>query len=31
MSADAFLNRGFMFQCPAWHTCALQEILLKKV
>ena len=31
MSDDAFLNRGFTFQCPAWRTCALQEVLLTKV
>ncbi len=31
MGDDAFLNRGFTFQCPAWRTCALQEVLLTKV
>lgn len=30
MGDDAFLNRGFTFQCPAWRTCALQEFLLTK-
>lgn len=31
MGDDAFLNRGFTFQCPAWRRCALQEVLLTKV
>ncbi len=31
MGDDAFLNRGFTFQCPAWRTCAFQEVLLTKV
>jgi ATP-dependent DNA helicase PIF1 len=31
MGNDAFLNRGYTFQCPAWRRCALQEVLLRKV
>ena len=31
MDKDAFLNRGFTFQCPAWHDCKLHKILLTKV
>ena len=31
MEKDAFLNRGFTFQCPAWHNCKLHKILLTKV
>lgn len=31
MGNDAFLNRGYTFQCPAWRRCALQEVLLTKV
>ncbi|KAK9826266.1 hypothetical protein WJX74_003930 [Apatococcus lobatus] len=31
MGPDAFLNRGFTFQAPAWKRCNLQQILLTKV
>ena len=29
--ADAFLNRGFAFQAPAWQRCQLRQVLLTKV
>ncbi|KAK9836342.1 hypothetical protein WJX81_007050 [Elliptochloris bilobata] len=29
--ANAFLNRGFAFQAPAWQRCQLQQVLLRKV
>lgn len=28
---DAFLNRGYTFQCPAWKRCKLEEKVLTKV
>ncbi|KAK9815272.1 hypothetical protein WJX72_000940 [[Myrmecia] bisecta] len=31
MSKDAFMNRGYTFQCPAWKRCKLQQVLLTKV
>ena len=29
--ANAFLNRGFAFQAPAWQRCQLRQVLLTKV
>ena len=31
MPKDAFLDRGFAFQCPAWGQCQLNLVLLVKV
>ena len=28
---NAFLNRGFAFQAPAWQRCQLRQVLLTKV
>ncbi|KAI3437869.1 hypothetical protein D9Q98_000315 [Chlorella vulgaris] len=29
--ANAFLNRGYTFQCPAWSRCNLECVLLTKI
>ena len=31
MGKDAFMNRGYTFQCPAWQACNLHQVLLTKV
>lgn len=31
MTRDAFMNRGYTFQCPAWQQCKLHQVLLTKV
>ncbi|KAL3131052.1 hypothetical protein ABBQ38_15563 [Trebouxia sp. C0009 RCD-2024] len=31
MTKSAFMNRGYTFQCPAWNTCKLHQVLLTKV
>lgn len=31
MSKNAFMNRGYTFQSPAWLQCNLHQVLLSKV